>query len=385
MRLALTISSLGGGGAERVMTALAKAWAHDGNEVTLITLASVQEDRYLLDPSVRRVALDVAGDSPHAVAAVGNNLARLRALRRVIKTCRPDVVVSFMANTNLLSVMAALGLRIPVIVSERVSVTAQPPRGIRSMLYRLLYRRAAAVVAQTPRAARDIERRTGCTVAVIPNPVSPEPTHARHGASGIEPSMHSGAGRRNLLAVGRLTPQKGFDLLIEAFARVAGPHPDWGLTILGEGRQRAELTAAVVAHGLVDRVSMPGFSDRVREAMRQADLFVLSSRFEGFPNALLEAMSEGVACASCDCETGPRELIRHGENGWLVPAGDATALAGALDTLMRDAGLRERLGAHAREVLTLYSLPAVVDRWNALLAATTTNAKDMQAAQEGAR
>lgn len=384
MKLALVISSLGGGGAERVMSMLARAWASDGNEVTLITLASPRADSYPLDPAVRRIALDVAGDSPHAVAALGNNLARLRALRRAIKGCRPDAVVSFMANTNLLSVAAALGLGVPVIVSERVSVEAQPPRGIRAVLYRLLYRRAAAVVAQTRRAARDIERRTGCVVTVIPNPVSQEQPPASRDASGIEPPTHSGTDRRNLLAVGRLSPQKGFDLLLEAFARVAGHHANWDLTILGEGRLRAELTATIAACGLAGRVSMPGFDNHVREAMRRADLFVLSSRFEGFPNALLEAMAEGTACVSCDCETGPREMIRHGRNGWLVPAEDVTALAGALDALMQDDGLRARLGAHAREVRTLYSLPKVVAQWNALLASRAPHANGMRAAGENA-
>jgi len=253
------------------------------------------------------------------------------------------------------------------------------------VLYRLLYRRAAAVVAQTRRAARDIERRTGRAVSVIPNPVSQVSTPANRGVSGDEPPMRSGTDRRNLLAVGRLSPQKGFDLLLEAFACVAGHHANWDLTILGEGRSRAGLTATIVARGLASRVSMPGFDSHVREAMRQADLFVLSSRFEGFPNVLLEAMSEGRACASFDCNTGPRELICHGENGWLVPAEDVPALAAALDVLMGDDGLRARLGAHAREVLTLYSLPAVLGQWNALLASVTTSAGDMKAAQEVAR
>ncbi|WHZ20043.1 MAG: hypothetical protein OJF55_002192 [Rhodanobacteraceae bacterium] len=378
MKLALVISSLGGGGAERVMTVLANTWASGGNKVTLITLGSEREDKYPLDPAVRRVALGVTGNSSNVVHALGNNLLRIRALRRAIKACRPDVVISFMANTNLLAVLAASGLQVPVIVSERVSVAAQPPRGLRAVLYRMLYRRAAAVVAQTRRVAQDIEARTGHPAIVIANPVWQDPTTA------ARDGCITARNRRTLLAVGRLTPQKGFDLLIEAFARVAGQHANWDLTILGEGRQRAELMAKVAAHDLTDRVSMPGFSHHVRGVMRNADLFVLPSRFEGFPNALLEAMAEGRACVSCDCDAGPRELIRHGENGWLVPIEDVPTLAAALDTLMRDDGLRERLGARAHEVLTLYSLPAVVGRWNALLASVTTHAGGMKAAQEGA-
>jgi glycosyltransferase involved in cell wall biosynthesis len=112
---------------------------------------------------------------------------------------------------------------------------------------------------------------------------------------------------------------------------------------------------------------MPGFISEVRARMRQADLFVLSSRFEGFPMVLLEAMSEGLACVSCDCETGPGEMIRHGENGWLVPPNDVSALAEALGALMQDTDLRRRLGARAREVTRTYSLPAVLDQWDTLI------------------
>lgn len=384
MKLALVISSLGGGGAERVMTVLAKAWADAGNDVTLITLASRAQDRYPLDPAVKRVALDVAGRSSNPASAITNNLIRVRALRAAIRNGRPDAVVSFMANTNVLSVIAAAGLRVPVIVSERVFVQAQPPRGIRSLLYRLLYRRAAAVVAQTRRAAYDIERRAACATVVIPNPIWREPTPCPDECRDPGRAPPADPRRHTLLAVGRLAPQKGFDLLLAAFASIADRFPNWNLTILGEGRARAALTQVAASRGLEGRVALPGFDNGVRAAMRRADLFVLSSRFEGFPNALLEAMSEGMACASFDCQAGPRELIRHGENGLLVPAENVSALADTLATLMRDGNLRARLGARAREVGALYSLPAVIGRWNALLDSVVTGTERTDPVEESA-
>jgi glycosyltransferase involved in cell wall biosynthesis len=106
--------------------------------------------------------------------------------------------------------------------------------------------------------------------------------------------------------------------------------------------------------------------------MQRADLFVLPSLIEGFPNALLEAMAEGKACISFDCEMGPRELITHGENGWLVPTGDTRSLAVALDMLMQDDALRSELGARAREVCDLYSTSEILGRWKALLARIAT-------------
>src|SRR6185312_12784752 len=143
MKLVLVVPSLGGGGAERVMATLANAWAVRGNEVSLITLTSAENDRYLLDRTVRRVALDMARRSSNPAQALGHNAMRVRALRRAIKAARPDAVISFVANTNALAMMAALGLGVPVIVTERQFVGAEPSRLIWKLLRRLLYRRAA--------------------------------------------------------------------------------------------------------------------------------------------------------------------------------------------------------------------------------------------------
>jgi glycosyltransferase involved in cell wall biosynthesis len=360
MKLVLVISSLGGGGAERVMTLLANAWVERGNEVTLITLASDRMDRYPLDPAVRRIALDVAGNSAHVLAAIGHNIVRIRALRRAIAASRPDAVISFIAESTVRVLIAAAGLRVPVIISERTALNGHHMRGVWRTLRRWSYPRATAIVAQTRRCAAELEALARRQVDVIANPVSIE-------SRPDDAPAHERAEGHTLLAVGRLSPEKGFDLLIEAFAQAAPRHPDWSLVILGEGPLRAELERKVAEHHLGGRIAMPGFDAHVRRAMRRADLFVLSSRYEGFPNALLEAMTEGRACVSFDCDAGPRELIDHRRNGWLVPAGDAHALADALDALMGDADLRAQLGQRARDVSSAYSLATILDQWNALV------------------
>lgn len=361
MKLVLVISSLGGGGAERVMTLLANEWVERGDEVTLVTLASDRMDRYRLNPSVRRIALDVAGNSAHLLAAIANNVVRIRALRRAIAAQRPDAVISFIAESNVRVLIAAAGLRVPVIISERTALNGHHMRGVWRTLRRWSYPRATAIVAQTRRSAAELEALVRRRVEVIANPVAVEsrPNEANAGER---------AAARTLLAVGRLAPEKGFDLLIDAFARAAPGHPGWNLVILGEGPLRAELERRIAEHGLGARTAMPGFDAHVRKAMRRADLFVLSSRYEGFPNALLEAMTEGLACLSFDCDAGPRELIDHRQNGWLVPAGDVQALAGALDILMGDAGLRAQLARRARNVSAAYSPETILDQWNALVA-----------------
>jgi glycosyltransferase involved in cell wall biosynthesis len=285
---------------------------------------------------------------------------RLRALRRAIASNQPDAVISFIAENNVRVLIAAAGLRVPVIISERIFLTGYEMRGVWRTLRRWSYPRAAAIVAQTRRCAAELEALARRQVDVIANPVSIEAV-----AEDVPATPRAGA--RTLLAVGRLARQKGFDLLIEAFAQVAPRHPDWNLVILGEGPLRAELARTIAEQSLGGRIAMPGFDAHVRAAMRRADLFVLSSLYEGFPNALLEAMTEGLACVSFDCDAGPGELIDHRDNGWLVPAGDAHALADALDVLMGDAALRERLGRRARNVASTYSLATILDQWNALV------------------
>jgi glycosyltransferase involved in cell wall biosynthesis len=381
MRLVLVISSLAGGGAERAMAALANAWVAQGASVALITLALRSEDSYALRPEVLRIDLGLLGDSTHLIGSLFASMRRVRALRRAISECRADVVISFMTTTNLLVLMAAAGLRVPVIVSERTFVGMHPPRGISRGLHRLLYRRAAAVVAQTRRGATDLQARVARPVHVIPNWVTRRIDDPSPGAGGLQrEGIQREPGDRVVLAAGRLDPPKGFDLLIDAFARVAARHPLWRLVILGEGPARADLAVLIEARGMQTRVSMPGFTPTPRAVMREADLFVLSSRYEGMPNALIEAMSEGLACVSFDCQTGPGELIDHGINGWLVPPEDTTALAGALEVLMADDSLRARLGTRAREVRETHSEQAILPLWSALLTEVIATARGAKSA-----
>ncbi|HEX7348883.1 MAG TPA: glycosyltransferase family 4 protein [Rhodanobacteraceae bacterium] len=368
MNLALVISSLEGGGAERVMSVLANAWADAGDVVTLITLAPAHEDKYVLGSTIRRIELGVTVRSNNVPQALLHNLTRVRAVRRALRRCRPDVAISFVTRTNVLTLLASIGLRIPVVVSERTFVPSERwMNGFWGRLYRPLYGRAEAVVVQTQRSADAMERALGRAVTIIPNPLSDAPANATGDASSLNLAAAPCHRRRVLLAAGRLSPEKGFEDLIDAFARIAKRYPRWDLKIVGEGMLRGVLGARIARHGLESRVSVPGFDPDVRATMRRSDLFVLSSRFEGFPNVLLEAMAEGMACVSFDCEAGPRELIKHGENGWLVPPRNVAALSGALATAMDDDALRARIGARARNVRSLYSPQRVLGQWNALL------------------
>jgi len=365
MKLALVIGSLGGGGAERVMATLANAWVQRGVTVTLITIDDVCADRYPLDSRIERIGLGLRRNSVRGWQKLANNYQRVRALRAALRTTHPDGILSFLPTTNVLSVLAARSLKIPVVLSERIS----PEHDQHPMAWRALraftYRRAAAMTIQTERGAVWMKHHIpDVPVRVIPNPVQIEDETLDAVARCVVSNCRD---QNILLAVGRLDVQKGFDLLLRAFASVIADHPDWRLVILGEGPERYVIEAQMRELGLTERVSLPGFSSTPQALMRHSQLFVLSSRFEGFPNALLEAMACGIPCVSFDCPTGPAELITDGIDGLLVPPQDTRALAGALGRLMDAPSLRDRLGHAAQVAASAYSLDSILARWNALL------------------
>jgi len=173
-------------------------------------------------------------------------------------------------------------------------------------------------------------------------------------------------GQKLLLAVGRLCDQKGFDLLIDAFGQIAAQHADWHLAILGEGPLRTALLAKIRRAGLEDRITLAGRAGNVGDWYQTADLYVMSSRFEGFGNTLAEALAYGVPAVSVDCDTGPRDIIRHQVDGLLVPNGDVAALAKAMGHLMSDKCLRQKFGAKAIEARERFSMEKIIGMWETL-------------------
>jgi glycosyltransferase involved in cell wall biosynthesis len=171
-----------------------------------------------------------------------------------------------------------------------------------------------------------------------------------------------------LLAAGRYTSQKGFDVLIPAYAKVAAARPDWHLRLCGRGRDTQKLRELIAEHGLEDHVTLAPPAEDLPGEMERASIYVLSSRYEGFPLVLLEAMGKGMAVVAFDCPTGPADIIRDAENGLLVPHMDREALGAAMLRMIEDDGLRHRCGQAARTAADGYTLEAVGPMWDALLA-----------------
>ncbi|MFO7250101.1 MAG: glycosyltransferase family 4 protein [Actinomycetes bacterium] len=171
-----------------------------------------------------------------------------------------------------------------------------------------------------------------------------------------------------VIAAGRLYKQKGFDLLIPAFAQVVAAHPDWRLRIFGTGPRRQRLQEMIEELGLTEHVRLMGRSDTFAEELAKASLFVLSSRFEGLPMVMIEAMGHGLPVVSFDCPTGPADVITHEKDGLLVPPRDVDALARAMIRAIEDVDLRKRLGAAARETVRAYTPEVVMPQWESLFA-----------------
>lgn len=361
MRITLVISSLGAGGAEKILSLMANYWAVRGQAITLITLDSANTDFYPTNPLINRISLSLMKTSSSIWAGIHNNLLRLKRLRQGIIVSRPDVILSFGDQMNILTLLAARGLKTPVIVSERTDPSRHYIGGLWSLLRRWVYPFAHAVVVQSETVSRWINAFVNKNrIYVIPNPVyPPKPVSVD-----IKKTLPDGI---NIVAMGRLGPEKGFDILLDAFAQCAVKYKHWRLTILGEGIERGRLEHQAEMLGVAHLVSFPG---RLREPvsiLRQADLFVMSSRYEGFPNALLEAMACGLPVISFDCPSGPREIIRPGEDGILVPPESVSALAEAMEQLMLDEDLRKKLGTRAREVIQRFGIDKVMKMWDEVI------------------
>lgn len=369
-KILILVSDMGSGGAERVAANLVNAWAARGDSVTLlVTYSGRGECFYQLADNASLIYLaDIAGCTGGGLM---NYYRRLKALRRIIRDLRVDVVVSFLTNVNVATLLAARGLGKPVIVAEHNYPPMQLIGTFWNTLRTLTYPYASRVVMLTSEGLdwlnNKIPRARG---AVIPNSVSyplatSEPS--------LTPSEWVAPERKLLLAVGRLHEQKGFDYLLMVFSELAAKHLDWDLVILGEGSLRETLESQIQTHGLEKRAYLPGRAGNVRDWYQRADLYVMSSRYEGFPMTLTEAMAYGCATVSYDCDTGPRDIIRHGVDGLLVsPVGDVPALASALDQLMRDNKTREHMGQRAIEVRTRYSLESILAMWDKLFDEVTT-------------
>ncbi len=362
MKILLLVSSMHAGGAERVAATLSRGWVQHGHRVTLTPTFTGRGDLfYSLHPDVRLVWL--ADRLGRLARTPLRPLVKLWALRKLVREEQPDVIVSFLTNVNVMAIMATRGLGIPVIVCERTNpaVSTSASAGLQR-LRRLLYPQASMVTVQAEGSIDAMKKLVPHMqrLAVVPNPLPPDLPQPQ-----IRKAPESG--RMRLVAMGRFVASKRFGLLITIFERLASRFPEWDLVIWGDGPLRPELQAMVRRVGLEDRVLLPGRTPNPWKELQEADLFVLTSEVEGFPNALIEAMALGLPCVTVDCPSGPREITCDGEVARLVPLYDEQALENALSELMSSPEARRELGHDgARSVRERFGLEEVLVHWDSL-------------------
>ena len=347
----LFIDSLKLGGAERVTLQWAEWLSEAGWNVTLLTSKPASHDFYPVPTGLRRLRepalpglLDCALFWP----------LKLLRLRKLLRREQPDLLIGMTTLPSIKLALAAIGLSSRLVISERNYPPARPLAWRWRLLRRLAYPRADLHLVQTQGIAQWLHQRgLACRTAVLPNAIAwPIPQLAPQ----LTPEAFVPSGQKMILAVGTKLHQKGFDRLVAAFAGLQADFPDWSLVILGiEDEPYRGVNQAARLRQLMgpdsSRLVLPGNVGNVGDWYKASDLFVLSSRFEGYPNVLLEAMASGLACLAVDCPTGPSDLIDPGVNGWLVSEQVASsAMEQPLRRALEDVAARVAFASKAQAV-----------------------------------
>ncbi|UCF06123.1 MAG: glycosyltransferase [bacterium] len=342
-RIMLVVPSLKRGGAERIVSILSTHLAVD-YDVTVVIYR---------DPIEYEYGGELINLHSEVRKGFGKGLELLHKtwkLKKIIRQVQPEVIVSFVGNLPVILTLAG------VYPSIRNNPLMYPwiERLVVRVFYRLKNIRKVIAISEGVKGIL-VNNFKLKHVEMIYNPVDIQAIEQMM----IEPVDH---GKPYIIAVGRLHPQKGFDMLIDAYHR-SGISDDYDLIILGEGAERERLTEQIRSLHLENEIKLPGVVENPFKYMKNARFFVLSSRYEGFGNVLVESLACGTTVVAFDCASGPSEIIEHGSNGVLVPAGDVNALAGALRTMADDAALHDRLKGNARSSVLRFDVRNIIDRW----------------------
>lgn len=347
MKISFFIGGMRRGGAERVISILANDYCAKGWDVDIVLLLANAVE-YDLDSRIRIVDI-----TKKAGGYMKNAPRWLGGIRRYLKERKPDRVVSFVGRINALVLTASIGLKLPIVVSER-NDPKQDGRGAFMQWYcNRIYRRAKAVVYQNEHEKSCFSKALAKKGCIIPNPVSV--AASKEGSS------------TTVVTAGRLIEQKNQKILVSAMAQVHKSYPDVKCRIYGEGNLRAPLQAQIEELGLQDTVTLEGNVKDIHNRLADCGIFVLSSNFEGLSNALIEAMMVGLSCITTDYP-GARELITDGENGLVVPMNDADALASAIIKLIENKdGCADALANRGKQSADRFRADVVLQQWHSVI------------------
>lgn len=357
MNLLLVVNNLSGGGAEKVAVDLSNEFSKDHN-VKVLTLSN-KKDKYVLNPSISRVKLELNSKSNHLMVGLINNVKRIISLRKVILESKPDHVITFMNRTNIRVLISLIGTNIPVIITEHNYPKSNKMSFIWELLRRILYHRCKYLVSVSDGVSNCFNYIPQYKRKVIYNPI--ELNFDDSDDFKLDPN------RKNITAIGRLVRIKGFDILIEAFSKIYLKYPEWDLNIIGDGPLKEKLQNQIDCCSLSKRVRLLGYKNKPHTILKDSDLFVLSSRSEGLGNVILEAMQCNVPVLSTDCPVGPKEIIMNNYNGVLVESEDVVKLKEGLELMISDPDFRKKLTLNAIVTLDKFSNSVIFGNWNELI------------------
>lgn len=372
MRIVFHLNSLGRGGAERVVSILSKEFASLGHDVTIAT-EWVSDNEYTISENVKRVNVGLTSED-ESRSRLSKIIKRYTNLREFAKKEKPDVLISFCNKANFRATVALLGLDVKLITSVR----NDPQRDYApyKLSTSIMKKRADGCVFQTPDAMDYFGSDFAKKSVIILNPLSEDfATETGFQYSPVtwgnklpdEKMPDTSVSRKNIVTAGRISYQKNHILLVKAFNSIKDDAPEAILKIFGDTQDsevKKELEEFIKANDLEERVFLMGLSDRVIEELKKAYMFVLSSDYEGLPNALIEAMSLGLPCISTDCPCGgSRELIEQGINGILTPVGDIETLADAMLKLIQDQDEAQKLASEASKIKNELQPEVIAQKW----------------------
>lgn len=354
------INSLQGGGAERVIVNLGNHFHRQGLEVVVVCLNSA-EQAYSLDSNIKLITLLNRNSRTDMITRIWFAAVTLVKLVYFLIKEKPKCAISFTTSVNIWTGISCLICRVPYVVSERTTPdhTVNTFGLFASLISYITYSRALAIVVPSRGIIGSFRKnkmfRNLNNYKVINNPIN------QFGNTSPERVYH----RKFILSVGRLDYVKGFDVLIDAYNRL--DLKDVDLIILGEGSERENLLKQIRDLNMNDRIKLVGFKSNLQDYYTQAEVFVLSSRNEGYPNALIEAMSLGCPCVSVDCQYGPSEIIKDDWNGLLIENNNPELLSRSILKVLHDPSLRARLSQNCRSINTDNSPERISSSWKKLI------------------
>lgn len=323
-KICIAIHDLAHAGAERVAASWANYLAKQGHDVFVLVYAC-GKDLYDLQEGVRVVPVAQTRETFFQMSAV----SQLKNMRKIVRSERPEIMISFLPKMQIYMMLATLGMRIRRIETVRNNPWIDKDVAGKRMLWNLCFRRSNAIVVQTEEQSLYFPESLRRKSIVIRNPIS--------GDFLKEQKVYGNRSVEKFISVARINTQKNYPMMARAFAEATKDRPDCKLDIYGAGTAQAtqELQALIDQLGMGERIQLCGWKRNVSELFADYDAFLMSSNYEGMPNALAEAMASGLVCLSTDCKTGPKDMIDSGENGFLAATGDTASFADGIQTILR--------------------------------------------------